>query len=133
MKRILSTLAGATAALAPALALAEEATGPTTKELSVVADTVWVLLCAFLVFFMHAGFALLETGFSRKKNVVNILAKNFLIVALTSVVFYLVGFAFMFGNGNSFIFGGCRLWVSCVDSVIVNQHLGIVLVQDFCF
>ena len=103
MKRISTIITGAVTLITPTLALAEEAAGPTTKELSVVADTIWVLLCAFLVFFMHAGFALLETGFSRKKNVVNILGKNFLVVALSSVAFYAVGFAFMFGNGNSVI------------------------------
>ncbi|HMR74549.1 MAG TPA: ammonium transporter [Polyangiaceae bacterium] len=88
--------------LAPALALADEAAAPAVA-LQTTVDTVWVLLCAFLVFFMHAGFALLESGLVRKKNVVNVLAKNFMIVASTSIVFYLVGFAFMFGNGNAFI------------------------------
>lgn len=103
MKRITTILTGALGVMTPALAFAEEAAGPTTKDLSVVADTVWVLLCAFLVFFMHAGFALVESGFARKKNVVNILGKNMLVVAMTSVAFFLVGFGFMFGNGNAFI------------------------------
>ena len=103
MKRLLTLTTGALAALTPGLALAEETAGPTPAELGVAADTVWVLLCAFLVFFMHGGFALLESGFCRKKNVVNILGKNFVVVAATSVVFYAVGFAFMFGNGNTFI------------------------------
>jgi Amt family ammonium transporter len=89
--------------LAPAVAFAEEAAGPTTKDLSLAADTVWVLLCGFLVFFMHAGFALLESGFCRKKNVVNVLAKNLMVVASTSIIFFLCGFALMFGNGNPFV------------------------------
>ncbi len=87
---------------APAVALAEEATSPPVAAQTTV-DTVWVLLCAFLVFFMHAGFALLESGLIRKKNVVNVLAKNFMIVAGTCLVFYACGFAFMFGNGNAVI------------------------------
>ncbi|MFT7582921.1 MAG: Amt family ammonium transporter, partial [Myxococcota bacterium] len=53
-----------------------------------------------LVFFMHAGFALLESGFSRQKNTVNILAKNFLVVALASLAFFFLGFGFMFGEGD---------------------------------
>ncbi|PKN57123.1 MAG: ammonia permease [Deltaproteobacteria bacterium HGW-Deltaproteobacteria-14] len=65
-------------------------------------DTVWVLLSAFLVFFMHAGFALLESGFGRKKNTVNILAKNVLNVALASLAFYFIGFGLMFGEGGLF-------------------------------
>jgi len=75
----------------------------TPKGLQLVADTVWVLLAAFLVFWMHAGFALLESGFCRAKNTANILAKNFIIVAITTLAYWAVGFAFMFGDGNSFI------------------------------
>ncbi len=66
-------------------------------------DSVWVLLAAFLVFFMHAGFALVETGFNRKKNAVMVLMKNVSVVAISSVVFYVVGYGIMFGEGNSFI------------------------------
>jgi Amt family ammonium transporter len=103
MKRFVSLATASLFALPPTLALADEAAGPTPAELGVVADTVWVLVCAFLVFFMHAGFALLESGFCRKKNVVNILGKNMMVVAVTAVVFYLAGFALMFGNGNTLI------------------------------
>jgi len=66
-------------------------------------DTVWVLICACLVFWMHAGFAMLEVGFARRKNTVNILTKNFLVVALSSISFFLIGFGLMFGDGDSFI------------------------------
>jgi len=66
-------------------------------------DSVWVLLSAFLVFFMHAGFALVESGFCRKKNAVMVLLKNFGVVAIASIVFYAVGYGFMFGEGNPFI------------------------------
>jgi Amt family ammonium transporter len=66
-------------------------------------DSVWVLLSAFLVFFMHAGFALVESGFCRKKNAVMVLLKNFGVVAIASIVFYAVGYGFMFGEGNSFV------------------------------
>lgn len=66
-------------------------------------DSVWVLLSAFLVFFMHAGFALVESGFCRKKNAVMVLLKNFGVVAIASIVFYTVGYGFMFGEGNAFI------------------------------
>ncbi len=86
----------------PGAALGQDA-GPSPRELQTTVDTVWVLLCAFLVFFMHAGFALLESGLVRKKNVVNVLGKNVMIVAATSVVFWLCGFGFMFGNGNAVI------------------------------
>jgi Amt family ammonium transporter len=76
-------------------------------------DTVWVLFCAFLVFWMNAGFALLESGFCREKNAVNILSKNFVVFALTTVSFYFVGFAFMFGNGNDYF--GLQGWLVGTD------------------
>ncbi|HJK90489.1 MAG TPA: ammonium transporter [Polyangiaceae bacterium LLY-WYZ-15_(1-7)] len=66
-------------------------------------DSVWVLLAAFLVFFMHAGFALVESGFCRKKNAVMVLLKNFAVVAIASIVFYALGYGIMFGEGNSFV------------------------------
>jgi Amt family ammonium transporter len=61
-------------------------------------DTIWVLIAAFLVFIMHAGFAMVETGFTRAKNAVNIIMKNLLTVAIGVVTFYFVGFALMFGQ-----------------------------------
>jgi Amt family ammonium transporter len=71
-------------------------------------DTVWVLVAAFLVFFMQAGFGMVEAGFIRAKNTCNILTKNFLDFCMASLGFFLVGYAFMFGDGNSFI--GTKGW-----------------------
>jgi len=66
-------------------------------------DTVWVLMAAFLVFFMQTGFGMLEAGLIRAKNTANILMKNFLDFALGSVFFFLVGYALMFGKGNGWL------------------------------
>lgn len=74
-------------------------------------DTLWVLIAAFLVFFMNAGFAFVETGFCRAKNVVNILAKNFIVFAIAAVAFWAIGYGFMFGKGT--IIG--------TDSFLVNE------------
>lgn len=67
------------------------------------ADTIWVLVTAFLVFFMNLGFAMVESGFCRAKNVVNILSKNVIVFCVTSIFFWALGFAIMFGNGNPFL------------------------------
>ena len=72
-------------------------------SLSVAIDTVWVLMAAFLVFFMQAGFGMVEAGFLRAKNTCNILTKNFMDYCSASLMFFLVGYAFMFGAGNGFI------------------------------
>jgi len=69
----------------------------------VALDTVWVLLSAFLVFFMNLGFAMVESGLCRSKNTVNILAKNFIVFAISSIAFYISGWGLMFGDGNGFI------------------------------
>ena len=66
-------------------------------------DTLWVLLAAFLVFFMQAGFGMLEAGFIRAKNATNILTKNFLDFCMASLGFFLFGYAIMFGSGNGFM------------------------------
>ena len=80
-----------------------QASGPTTAELKVALDTLWVAIAAFLVFFMNAGFCMLETGFCRQKNAVNVLAKNLIVFALATVAFWAIGFGVMFGDGNGLI------------------------------
>ena len=66
-------------------------------------DTVWVLLCTALIFFMQAGFALCEAGLTRAKNTGNILMKNMMDFVLGSIFFFIIGFALMFGGSNAFI------------------------------
>ena len=76
----------------------------TTQDLGISLDTVWMLLAAMLVFFMQPGFALCEAGFTRSKNTANILFKNFADFMFGSVLFWFIGFGFMFGSdGAGFI------------------------------
>ncbi|AFZ15388.1 ammonium transporter [Crinalium epipsammum PCC 9333] len=82
---------------------APTAPGITTTDLKVAMDTLWVAIAAFLVFFMNAGFCMLETGFCRQKNAVNVLAKNLIVFALATIAFWAIGFGLMFGDGNDFI------------------------------
>jgi Amt family ammonium transporter len=72
------------------------------EEVVSAVDTVWVLVAAFLVFFMQAGFGFLEAGFVRSKNVVNIMAENLMDTTMTTIGFILAGFGIMFGSGNAF-------------------------------
>ena len=65
-------------------------------------NTIWVLLGAALVFFMQAGFAMVEAGFTRAKNAGNIIMKNLMDFSIGTPVFWLVGFGIMFGEGNGF-------------------------------
>jgi Amt family ammonium transporter len=110
------------ASLAPSASATASAPADPLKELTgkvgdlkVAADTMWVLLTAFLVFFMNLGFATVESGFCRAKNTVTILAKNFVVFAVSSVAFLVLGFGLMFGDGTP-LFGTHGLWfVSGVD------------------
>ncbi|TSA03327.1 MAG: ammonium transporter, partial [Planctomycetaceae bacterium] len=74
------------------------------------ADTVWVLVCAMLVFFMNLGFGCVEAGFARSKNCVNILSKNFIVFAATSVAYWLLGWDLMFGSGDGAWIGNSGSW-----------------------
>jgi len=76
------------------------------EELLFAASTLWVVLAAVLVMFMQAGFAFLEAGLTRMKNVGHVAAKNVLIFALASIVYYLVGFGIAFGDGGNGFVGG---------------------------
>lgn len=66
-------------------------------------NTIWVLIGAALVFFMQAGFAMVETGFTRAKNAGNIIMKNLMDFCIGTPAFWLVGFGLMFGTGNGII------------------------------
>ena len=74
-------------------------------------NTIWVLLAAFLVFFMQAGFGMVEAGLTRAKNAANILMKNVLDFCIASVGFWVLGFALMFGAGNA-LFGTSGFFLS---------------------
>ncbi len=74
-------------------------------------NLMWTLITGFLVMFMQAGFALVETGFTRKKNVAHTMTMNFLVYGLGMFGFWVCGFAFMFGGalnaGNPGWRSGC--------------------------
>ncbi len=74
------------------------------EELQTNINVVWTCVAAFLVFFMQAGFAMVETGFTRAKNAVNILMKNLMDFSVGTIAFFLLGFGLMFGATNG-LFG----------------------------
>lgn len=68
-----------------------------------IGNTIWILLGAALVFFMQAGFAMVEAGFTRAKNSGNIIMKNLMDFSIAAPVFWIIGFGIMFGSGNGFL------------------------------
>lgn len=81
-------------------------------------NTIWVLLGAVLVFFMQAGFAMVEAGFTRAKNSGNIIMKNMMDLCLGSVVFWFVGFGLMFGMNNQ--------WIGGIDCFLLGDYSAIL-------
>ena len=73
-----------------------------TQAAGVAADTVWVIVAAVLVLFMQAGFAMLEVGFVRMKNVGTVMAKIVVNLSISSIVYWICGFAFAFGAATGF-------------------------------
>jgi len=92
----------------------------TPDKVATAVDNVWVLITAFLVFFMQAGFAMVEAGFTRSKNASNIVMKNLMDFAIGSVIFWLFGFAFMFGKDVGGFIGTSGFFLN--DSF---KHLGL--------
>jgi Amt family ammonium transporter len=88
-----------------------------SKELAIATSTVWVVLAAVLVMFMQAGFAFLEAGLTRMKNVGHIAAKNVLVLAIASIVYYFVGFGIAFGDGGNGLVGGSG-FVPSIDELL---------------
>ncbi|MBI2061137.1 MAG: ammonium transporter [Nitrospirae bacterium] len=86
-----------------AWALDGKINGESVSEHKLMADTAWTMITAMLVFWMQAGFAMVESGYCRAKNSVNLMMKNLLDFCISSLAFWAVGFAFMFGAGNDFL------------------------------
>lgn len=89
------------AALLPRTVFAADATA--TQAAGVAADTVWVIVAAVLVLFMQAGFAMLEVGFTRMKNVGTVVAKIIVNLSTASIVYWIVGFAIAFGGASGLL------------------------------
>lgn len=110
--------------------LAAQAQEPTAADVQANLDNVWVLVAAILVIFMNAGFCMVETGFCRQKNAVNVLSKNLIVFALATVGFWFLGFSLMFGTagtsgfvgwGNLFLAGPAELYVPSFASNLTKD------------
>jgi Amt family ammonium transporter len=77
-----------------------QGSGTEVKELGESINIMWMLIAGFLVFFMQAGFALVETGFTRAKNVSHTMMMNMMVFCIGAIGYWLVGFAFQFGAVN---------------------------------
>ena len=127
--RILSGLGGVTAivALAGSPAAAQEA-----SEVQAVLDNIWVFIAGCLVFFMQAGFALVEAGLTRAKNVVNIFAKNMADAIIGILAFFATGYAIAFGGGNDF-FGDTGFFLNGLGDLEAMGGSGVINLSHTTF
>lgn len=91
-------------------------------------NIVWTSVAAFLVFFMQAGFAMVESGFTRAKNTVNIMMKNLMDFCIGTVSFFLIGFGLMFGESNG-LFGTSHFFMAGTDVLGDNWSWTFLIFQ----
>ncbi len=96
----------------------------TPKKLQQLLNILWVLLASILVFFMQLGFMLVEVGFSRSKNSVNIMMKNVMDFAIGSIVFFALGYGLMWGLEQGALIGTKYFFPNTEDVLAVNSELG---------
>ncbi len=102
-------------------------------DVQVVLDNIWIVIASILVIFMNAGFAMLETGFCRQKNAVNILAKNLIVFALATLSFWALGYALAFGEGGNGFFGFSEFFLSGSDPTAPAKGLNGTLTVPVFF
>lgn len=105
------------------------------EELKFLVDNLWVLLAGVLVFFMQAGFALVEAGMTRAKNVSNIMAKNMADMAIGTLAFFAIGYTLAYGGDGSIIggFGNAFLSDATKAGGLFDATAGLTPATDFFF
>lgn len=113
-KHLLPILAALLLATLPGTLIAQESSAPANAELSAVLEglatkdamtMIWMVIAAALVFFMQAGFAMVEVGLTRSKNTANILMKNIMDFCIGSMAFFFIGWGLMYGASKFGLFG----------------------------
>lgn len=125
--RIASGLGGVVAVLC---LLPGRASAATPAEVEAILDNIWVFIAGCMVFFMQAGFAMLEAGLVRSKNVVNILAKNFGDALVGILAFFAIGYAFAYGGDGKWI-GDSLFFLSGMDlSIPAGEALDAINAEE---
>ncbi|NEQ45105.1 MAG: ammonium transporter [Leptolyngbya sp. SIOISBB] len=103
-------------------------------DVQTVLDNIFVFLAAVLVIFMNAGFGMLETGFCRQKNAVNILSKNLIVFGVAVLSYWAIGFSLMYGSGgNGFIGSGGWFLTGGPEAYGLEEGVGLTVDTSFLF
>jgi Amt family ammonium transporter len=100
-----------------------------TGEIIIQIDTIWLFIGAFLVFWMQAGFAMVESGFSRAKNAANLLMKNLMDFSGGAILFFAIGFGLMYGSSAGGFIGTSNFFLSELDPSALDAYSWV----DFLF
>jgi Amt family ammonium transporter len=100
-----------------------------TEQIIIQIDTIWLFIGAFLVFFMQAGFAMVESGFSRSKNAANLLMKNLVDFAGGALLFFALGFGLMYGASAGGFIGTDNFFLANLDPAAFDAYSWV----DFLF
>lgn len=116
----------------------DEVAAPSAEDflsVSIAIDTVWVMISSIIVFFMQAGFAMLEAGVIRQKGVVNALLENFVDAAVTAICWWLIGFGLAFGTSSGGLFGTSMFMpgVAEMDASFGSLNLSVMVMFFFQF
>jgi Amt family ammonium transporter len=116
----------------------DEVAAPSVEDflsVSIAIDTVWVMISSIIVFFMQAGFAMLEAGVIRQKGVVNALLENFVDAAVTAICWWLIGFGLAFGTSSGGLFGTSLFMpgVADMDASFGSLNLSVMVMFFFQF
>ncbi len=116
----------------------DEVAAPSAEDflsVSIAIDTVWVMISSIIVFFMQAGFAMLEAGVIRQKGVVNALLENFVDAAVTAICWWLIGFGLAFGTSSGGLFGTSMFMpgVADMDASFGSLNLSVMVMFFFQF
>ncbi|MBR8830974.1 MAG: Ammonia channel [Chroococcopsis gigantea SAG 12.99] len=114
-------------------AVRAQAAPPSNEDLQATLNTIWILIASILVIFMNAGFAMLEAGFCRQKNAVNVLAKNLIVFALSTLAFWSIGFSLMFGAESNNFFGSGGWFLGSDDPKSYGVPNGLPVSVFFLF
>lgn len=112
-----------------------------SEKLTYIGNSIFIFLCAVLVFSMQAGFAMLETGMTRSKNASNIWLKNLMDFCVGVFIYFILGFGLQYGNGFHGLFGTngflnpfhaeMGIWSDCVD-LRLNPYIYFFFQMTFC-
>jgi len=101
-------------------------------DLQTLLDTLWVIMASSLVFFMQAGFSMVESGLTRSKNSINVAIKNLTDLGVSIMIFWILGFALMFGNSRGGFFGDSNFFFQFTGSAKMLPAAFFLFQAMFC-